>query len=45
MFEYTNLIVIGIIALLVIITIIGLLSRYRKCASDELLIVFGKAEK
>lgn len=45
MFEYTNLIVIGVVALLVIITIIGLLSRYRKCASDELLIVFGKAGK
>ena len=39
----TTLIISGIIAVLVILTIIGLLSRYRKCASDEILVVFGKA--
>lgn len=40
-----TLIVAGVIALLVVVTFIGLLSRYRKCASDEILVVFGKAGK
>lgn len=35
----TSLIVVGVVA---IITIIGILSRYRKCKSDELLVVYGK---
>ena len=39
----TILIISGIITVLVVLTIIGLLSRYRKCASDEILVVFGKA--
>lgn len=30
---------------LVILTLIGLMSRYRRCASDEILVVFGKAGK
>ena len=38
-------IIAGIIVVLVVITFIGLLSRYRKCASDEILVVFGKAGK
>jgi len=38
----TTLIIAGVIVLLVILTIIGLLSRYRKCPSDQLLVVFGK---
>lgn len=37
--EMTTLIIVGVIA---IITIIGILSRYRKCKSDELLVVYGK---
>lgn len=35
-----TLIVAGVIVLLVVLTFIGL--RYRKCASDEILVVFGK---
>lgn len=38
-----TLIVAGVIVLLVVLTFIGLLSRYRKCASDEILVVAGKA--
>ena len=38
----TTLIISGVIVLLVILTIVGLLSRYRKCPSDQLLVVFGK---
>ena len=38
----TTLIIVGVIVLLVILTIVGLLSRYRKCPSDQLLVVFGK---
>ena len=38
----TTLIIAGVIVLLVILTIVGLLSRYRKCPSDQLLVVFGK---
>lgn len=40
-----TLVVAGVIVLLVVVTFIGLLSRYRKCASDEILVVFGKAGK
>lgn len=40
-----TLIIAGVIVLLVVLTFIGLLSRYRKCASDEILVVFGKAGK
>ena len=39
------LIIAGVVILLAVLTIIGLLSRYRKCASDEILVVFGKAGK
>lgn len=39
----TIAILIGIGVLLIIATIIALLSRYRKCASDEILVVFGRA--
>lgn len=38
----TTLIIAGVVVLLVILTIVGLLSRYRKCPSDQLLVVFGK---
>lgn len=34
--EMTSLIIVGVVA------IIGILSRYRKCKSDELLVVHGK---
>ena len=36
---------IGVGALIVILTIWGLLTRYRRSAPDELLVVFGKAGK
>lgn len=36
---------IGVAALVVILTIWGLLSRYRRSAPNELLVVFGKAGK
>ena len=39
------LIIAGVVVILVALTFIGLLSRYRKCASDEILVVFGKAGK
>ena len=41
----SSLIIAGIIVILAIATIIGLMSRYRRCASDEILVVFGKAGK
>lgn len=41
----SSLIIAGIVAILVILTLIGLMSRYRRCASDEILVVFGKAGK
>ena len=41
----SSLIIAGIIVVLVILTLIGLMSRYRRCASDEILVVFGKAGK
>lgn len=39
----SSLIIAGVVAILVILTLIGLMSRYRRCASDEILVVFGKA--
>jgi flotillin len=35
-------IIAGVIALLLILTIVGILSRYKKCRSDEVLVVYGK---
>ena len=40
--EMTSLIIVGVVVLVAIVTIIGILSRYRKCKSDELLVVYGK---
>lgn len=40
--EMTSLIIVSVVVLVAIITIIGILSRYRKCKSDELLVVYGK---
>lgn len=37
--------VIGALVILVVLTFIGLMSRYRKCPSNKMLIVFGKAGK
>lgn len=37
--EMTSLIIVGVV---VLVAIIGILSRYRKCKSDELLVVYGK---
>lgn len=39
--DLTTLIIVGAIVL-VTITVVGILSRYRKCKSDELLVVYGK---
>ena len=30
------------ILLLVVLTIVGLLTRYKKCGSDEVLVIYGK---
>lgn len=40
--DLTTLIIVGAGVLVVILTIIGILSRYRKCKSDQLLVVYGK---
>lgn len=40
-----SMVLIGVAVLIVIATIWGLLSRYRRSAPDELLVVFGKAGK
>lgn len=39
---YTTLIIAGVAVLLVVLTLIGILSRYRKCKANEILIVYGK---
>ena len=31
----------GLLVVIVLLGIIGVLSRYRKCKSDEVLVVFG----
>lgn len=40
-----TVIIAGVVVLLVVLSLIGLMSRYRRCASDEILVVFGKAGK
>ena len=35
------LIMVAILVVVVIISFIGILSRYRKCKSDEVLVVYG----
>lgn len=32
----------GLLVVIVLLGIIGVLSRYRKCKSDEVLVVYGK---
>ena len=36
------LIMVAILVVVVIVSFIGILSRYRKCKSDEVLVVYGK---
>ena len=39
----TNLFILaGLLVVIVLLGIIGILSRYRKCKSDEVLVVYGK---
>ena len=38
----TTIYLIAGLVILVVLTIIGILSRYRKCRSDEVLVVYGK---
>ena len=40
-----TIIIVGCVAFLVILTIIGLMSRYRRCPSNKMLIVFGSTGK
>lgn len=36
------LIMVAILVVVIILSFIGILSRYRKCKSDEVLVVYGK---
>ena len=38
----TLFILAGLLVVIVLLGIIGILSRYRKCKSDEVLVVYGK---
>lgn len=38
----TLFIIIGVALLLVLLSVVGILSRYRKCPSDQILVIFGK---
>lgn len=39
------LIMAAILVAVILLTFIGILSRYRKCKSDEVLVVYGKQEE
>lgn len=39
------LIMAAILVAVILLTFIGILSRYRKCKSDEVLVVYGKREE
>jgi flotillin len=34
--------ILGVLILVILLTLIGILSRYRKCKSDEILVIYGK---
>ncbi|MDR2683398.1 MAG: flotillin family protein [Dysgonamonadaceae bacterium] len=34
--------IVGVLVLVIFLTLIGILSRYRKCKSDEILVIYGK---
>jgi flotillin len=34
--------IIGVLIFVILLTIVGILSRYRKCKSDEILVIYGK---
>lgn len=36
------LLIVGIVVVMVILTIIGILTRFRKCPSDQILVIYGK---
>ena len=38
-----TLILIGVAVVVAVLSVWGILSRYQRCASDELLVVFGKS--
>lgn len=40
--ETNVLILAAVLVVVVLLGIIGVLSRYRKCKSDEVLVVYGK---
>ena len=39
------LIMAAILVAVILLTFIGILSRYRKCKSDEVLVVYGKTDR
>ena len=39
------LIMAAILVAVILLTFIGILSRYRKCKSDEVLVVYGRREE
>ena len=41
--DLTVTIIVAVLALVVVLTAIWILSRYRRCPSDQILVVFGKA--
>lgn len=38
----TLFIILGVALLLVLLSVVGILSRYRKCPSDKILVIYGK---
>jgi flotillin len=40
--EQNLVVLVGALVVLVILTIIGILSRFRRCKSDEILVIYGK---
>lgn len=38
----TLFIILGAALLLVLLSVVGILSRYRKCPSDKILVIYGK---
>ena len=41
--DFTILTIVGVAVIVVVLTTIWVLSRYRRCPNDQILVVFGKA--
>ncbi|HCC51307.1 MAG TPA: flotillin family protein, partial [Porphyromonadaceae bacterium] len=42
MFETNVVVLISVLVFIVFLTLLGIMSRFKKCKSDEILVIYGK---